>query len=228
MSQFDWMKTEPASLPQRDFNWINNPAALESPDTLPEPIMHRRKCRRRVLAALRQEKLADFFTKLPRRGETVHIVSNGNFDYWNFVPVCLDLIGGPAAEFYGSTWTMARPNALHLLALFDEGRIQNVALFSGLYFKRRESAVYSTIAGGLLDRGQRFLCFENHTKIILLSEAGGPARIVIEGSANFTANPRVENMAVSNDPDLYNFHRDWMERTLERCQKQKQPRRPKV
>src|SRR5688500_4699840 len=112
---------------------------------------------------------------------------------------------------------MSRPNALELLELFDAGRIRKVTLFSGLYFKRRESAVYTTIATGLIDRGQRFLCFENHTKIILL--AAGTDRIVIEGSANFTANPRVEQNTVTNDEELFNFHRAWMEDLLEKCQK---------
>jgi hypothetical protein len=114
---------------------------------------------------------------------------------------------------------MSRPNALQLLQLLDDGKIQKATLFSGLYFKRRESAVYATVASGLIDRKQRFLCFENHSKIILL--AAGDERIVIEGSANFTANPRVEQNTVTNDRDLYDFHRSWMEIQLARCQKRK-------
>jgi hypothetical protein len=216
---FEWLtQSTPEPAPQAGFGWIDDPATLESPGTIDEPLMHRRKARRRrTLAAIRQEKLEAFFTELPERGESIHIVSNGSFDYWNFVPVCLRLLGKPAREFYGSTWTMSRPNALQLLQLFDEGRLRKVTLFSGLYFKRRESAVYATIASGLIDRQQRFLCFENHSKIILL--AAGAARIVIEGSANFTANPRVEQNTVTNDADLYNFHRSWMEEQLAKCRK---------
>jgi hypothetical protein len=219
---FDWLHTStPADLEQQSFGWMDDQGTLEDPGTIDNPLMHRRRSRRRrSLAALRQEKLEEFFRELPTRGETIHIVSNGSFDYWNFVPVCLRLLKKPAEEFYGSTWTMSRPNALQLLQLFDDRRIRKITLFSGLYFKRRESAAYATVASGLTDRRQRFLCFENHTKIILL--AAGHERIVIEGSANFTANPRVEQNTVTNDADLYDFHRSWMEDHLAKClEKQK-------
>ena len=41
-----------------------------------------------------------------------------------------------------------------------------------------------------------------------------PDWITIEGSANFTANPRLEQTVVSNDADLYAFHRAWLEEML--------------
>ena len=56
------------------------------------------------------------------------------------------------------------------------------------------------------------MAFQNHTKIILLRTA--KTFIVIEGSANFTANPRLENYTLSSDETLYNFHREWMEHML--------------
>ena len=38
-----------------------------------------------------------------------------------------------------------------------------------------------------------------------------PDFIVIEGSANFTANPRLEQNVMVNDEDLFRFHAEWME-----------------
>jgi hypothetical protein len=35
--------------------------------------------------------------------------------------------------------------------------------------------------------------------------------IVLEGSANLTANPRAEQFILSNHKDLYEFHKGWME-----------------
>jgi hypothetical protein len=175
--------------------------------------MTRRPTRRRQLRAIRQEKLEEFFKQLPEPGETIHIVSNGSFDYWNFCPVTLQLLNRPAV-FYGSTWTLNRSNALQLLNLYDQKKLTAATMFSGLYFKRREPAVYATLAGGLIDRGQRFLCFENHTKIMLIGAA--PDWIVIEGSANFTANPRLEQNTVTNDKQLFDFHKQWMDELLEK------------
>lgn len=195
---------------ESDMSWIGKDYQLEKPDTLPVSLaVRRRTIKRTLISATRKENLKEFLKSVPERGETIHLVSNGNFDYWNFVPAILDLTGEKATEFYGSTWTMSRPNALQLLDLFDAGRLEKVTLLSGLYFKRRESSVYTTIAGGLIDRKQRFLCLENHAKVILMQI--GRRHIVIEGSANFTANPRIEQNAITDDEPLYRFHQGWID-----------------
>jgi hypothetical protein len=219
MPDFDWINERINPEPRPSLAWLNEERVLESPETLDRPLQMIRRPRRRLqLRALRQEKLEEFLERLPEPGETLHVVSNGSFDYWNFAPVTLQLLArkgrGPAA-FYGSTWTMNRSNVLQLLSLYDQKKFSSVTMFSGLYFKRREPAVYTALASGLIDRGQRFLCFENHTKIMLLGAA--PDWIVMEGSANFTANPRLEQNTISNDQQLFDFHKAWMEELLTKC-----------
>lgn len=218
MPDFEWLNEKVIPERQESFVWLKEERVLESPDTLDQPLKTIRRPRRRLqLRALRQEKLEEFFHELPKPGETLHVVSNGTFDYWNFAPVILQILGR-SAVFYGSTWTMNRSNVLQLLALYDNKKLSSVTMFSGLYFKRREPAVYTTLAAGLIDRGQRFLCFENHTKIMLIGAP--PDWIVMEGSANFTANPRLEQNTVTNDEQLYNFHKEWMEELLAKARRQ--------
>lgn len=221
MPDFDWINDRYFPEPAREnLNWLlSEERVIESPDTLERPLQMLRKPRRRLqLRALRQEKLEEFLQRLPEPGETLHVVSNGSFDYWNFAPVTLQLLArknrGPAV-FYGSTWTMNRSNVLQLLSLYDQKKLSSVTMFSGLYFKRREPAVYTALASGLIDRGQRFLCFENHTKIMLIGAK--PDWIVMEGSANFTANPRLEQNTITNDRKLFDFHKQWMEDLLAKC-----------
>lgn len=217
MPDFDWLNDTFQGESQESFDWLNKNRVLESPDTLDRPLKIMQRPRRRLqLRALRQEKLEEFFHELPQPGETLHVVSNGTFDYWNFAPVILQMLGRPAV-FYGSTWTMNRSNVLQLLALYDQRKLSRVTMFSGLYFKRREPAVYTALASGLIDRGQRFLCFENHTKIMLIGAP--PDWIVMEGSANFTANPRLEQNTVTNDEQLFRFHQTWMDELIEKAQK---------
>jgi len=179
---------------------------------MPEKSMNlSRTDRKTLIAATRKEILEDFLTRLPDDGETMHIVSNGKFDYYSFVKVVANRMG-TVDKFYGSTWTMNRDNVRDLLERFDRGQIKQITIFTGTYFKRRETSVYATVLNGLVERGQRFLCFKNHAKVMLFE--GNGAYYVCEGSANFTANPRLEQNILVRSKELYEFHQRWMEEMI--------------
>lgn len=193
-----------------DLSWMLEleEEALESAKNIDTPKILRRKRRARNLAAIKEEQIAQFLTSLPAPGESLHIVSNGRWDYWSFVPTVLRYLDRPAA-FWGSTWTMNRNNVLELFALYDSGKLTRISILTGTYFKRRESSVAATLIEGLQARRQRYRAFQNHAKVMLFEAP--PDFIVIEGSANFTANPRLEQNVMVNDENLFRFHAEWME-----------------
>lgn len=167
----------------------------------------------KTISATKKERLAEVMPALPASGECFHIVSNGDFDYWTWVPVMVGYMTR-ADEFYGSTWTVNRRNVMDLLEMLDDGRIGKASFLTGVYFKRRESAVYATLLQGLARRGMRFACLENHAKVTLLANHEAGTYLVLEGSANYTANPRIEQNIIANDRALYEFHRGWLEECL--------------
>lgn len=168
----------------------------------------------KTLDATKRQELAAVMPELPAPGDCYHIVSNGKFDYWTWIPVMVRYMGR-ADQYYGSTWTMNRRNAVAMLDMIDRGLIVEAGVVTGLYFKRREPAVYATLLQGLRRRGMRFACLENHAKVTLLANYERGDYIVIEGSANYTANPRIEQNIILNDEAVYRFHRDWLEEVLE-------------
>ena len=157
------------------------------------------------------EHLKELLPTLPDDGWSYHVISSGNFDFWTYVPHLINL-AGRFDEFYCSTWTMSRPIALEMLELYDSGKVGKISLLTGLYFKRRETAVYAFILDGLLKRSQRYIAFRNHTKLMLLGN--DDYHLTIEGSANLTANPRAEQFILTNHKGLYEFNRAWMEEML--------------
>lgn len=195
-----------------DFTWIDSTKQLEKSTTLSESRIIKRQLRLTTKNAMKCEIAADILRSLPQPGESWHIVGNGSFDYYSFIPVIVDLLGGTNVVFHGSTWTMNRENVIDLLSLFDQGKISQIAMLTGLYFKRRESSVYASLIEGLQERGQRFMALENHAKVTLLQHAD--SWIVMEGSANYTANPRIEQYCIINDQKLYDFHKLWMDEAL--------------
>lgn len=162
--------------------------------------------------AMKQQNARDILQELPSPGEAVHIISNGSFDYWTFVPIIIDLLGGRSQEGWFSTWTLNRSNCTELFEIYDRGALGTINFLTGLYFKRRETAVYAKLLTGIQQRGQRYKALENHAKIILLTN--GEDWITMEGSANFTANPRIEQNTVYNIRSVYDFHRSWMDEIL--------------
>jgi len=176
------------------------------------PRVLRRAAREAYRRGLQQETLSALIPEPPEKGVCLHVVSNGKFDYFRFVSLILSwLEPDGASELYGSTWTLSRSNATDLLGLIDAGKIRRCSIVTGLYFLRRESDVAALLAGGLSERGQRFKAFENHTKLLLISNPARGAFWTVEGSANWTANPRTEQNILLNDEGLYNFHKTWLE-----------------
>jgi len=164
--------------------------------------------RRRFERIQQRQALGEVVTGPPAAGESVHVVSEAKFDFWTWVPAMLDWFGN-TPDLYCSTWTLSRPNAVELFELCDTARIGRVHFLTGLYFKRRETAVYTFLLKGIRARGGRYRAFRNHAKVLLL--ANGDAWLTVEGSANLTSNPRLEQYVVTNDRSLYEFHRAWME-----------------
>lgn len=198
------------------FEWKEEGDELETQETI-TPRKLRMAEKAREVKALKRQELAEFVEALPSPGETLRCVSNGRFDYWDFVPHILKMRKGAALEFYASTWTLNRQNCEELLQLFDSGRIRKISFMTGIYFKRRESAVYATLLDGLTDRGQRYIALENHSKIAML--AIPPDYYVLEGSANFTANPRIEQNCLTNSKRVFDFHKEWMNEVFAKVKK---------
>jgi len=171
----------------------------------------RAEARRRFIRFRQKQALGDVMDGPPAIGESVHLIGPGTFDFWTWVPVLLDWIGR-TDRLSCSTWTTSRPNVVDLLELWDTGRIGTVDILTGLYFKRRETASYALLLDGIRARGGRYRAFLNHAKVLLLATPDGG--ICVEGSANLTGNPRLENYVITRDAGLYRFHRDWMEEAL--------------
>jgi len=171
----------------------------------------RRQTKIKTVSLMKREKAAKAINELPLAGWSYHYITNGSYDYWSIVPALVELLHG-AEEAYFSTWTLSQENCLEMFGLFDDKRLERVTFLTGLYFKRRTTAVYAMLFDGMRERGQRYVAAKNHSKIILLK--GGKNYIVVEGSANFTSNPRIEQFTMFNDKELYDFHKEWMEKIV--------------
>lgn len=161
---------------------------------------------------LKKEKANLVLTEIPEIGESFHIVSNGSFDYFTLIPIIVKLLGGKSNSFYFSTWTMNMRNSEEIIKMFDNGCFEEIKCLVGLYMKKREPSVFNFMYENLKERSQVIFANENHSKVTLLNF--GENYIVVQGSANFTANPRIEQFSIHNSKELFNFHKNWMDEVI--------------
>lgn len=145
---------------------------------------------------------------MPEKGESLHIINNSKFDFYTVIPFVNESFG-KIEELYISTWVASRDNLSDLFKRFDQGKIINIKILTGLYFKTRESGVYGYLMKEGSKRKVKTVSFRNHAKILLIKI--GKNYFIIEGSANLNANPRLEQYIITNDEKLYLFHKKWME-----------------
>lgn len=181
-------------------------------------ILKRTSVVRKFRRVAKEHRLKSYLQALPLPEETWHFVTCAEYDFFQVLPVCLNLMHAKGALVYSSTWAMSRTNGDDLIELLDRGIIGELTLLTGTYFKRRNPPVYFAVSEGLKRLGQRLHCGRNHAKVSIIGP--GPAMpsdspwIIIEGSANYTANPRTEQFSITNSRELWCFMRNWMEEIL--------------
>ena len=82
--------TETSDLNLPDLDLFGNDT-IETPDQ-PTPRQLRHAARVSARAGLKREVLSEIIPDPPAIGEYIHVVSNGRFDYFTFVPLILDWI----------------------------------------------------------------------------------------------------------------------------------------
>lgn len=190
---------------------------LETTRQLAEPVMMRVRNRKRAFVnGLKKEALNELIPDLPPPDTDLYVIGNGAgaeirhgtnplaFDFGHFIPHVVRLLGDRECSVYVSSWTMNRTHVKSILERFDDGAIASLTVFTDPYFKRREAAIANELITGLLARGQRYLAFKNHCKIITMHNPAGDC-CTITGSANLSAQPRCEQYVLTTSPDVHQF-----------------------
>lgn len=156
----------------------------------------------------------DVLKKLPVQGETIHWICRSQFTAWSVVPAILDLSGGIIEEIYISTMTFNEKNLLHLVTLFDEGRIRKINLICSVHFKAMNPKQYAVGFNELTKRQQQITEILNHSKTICcrMQDAN---HYVLETSSNLRGCSSFEHYALTNSQGLFAYHRDWQEREFQ-------------
>lgn len=187
------------------------------------PLRQTRKvAKRRHIANMKRQNLSALIPSLPEPDELLYVVGNGDgregrmgamlettgFDYGSFVPVLAGMFG-TNVHCYISTWVMNADHARAFIDMLDDGRLRCLYLLTDPYFKTKPST--APIANTLIEAfarfpgRARFMAFNNHTKILCMSDASGQRFVTVTGSSNLTAVARAEQYVLDGSPETYHF-----------------------
>ena len=164
----------------------------------------------RLFKTEKAETAAETLGRIPTARQATHLIINGRFALWDFVPAVLKLSNRTIKQLYLATLGFSRKNIQELSLLLDEKKIKSVSLLCSHYFKGTSNGIYEFAEEQLAQRGQRFASCRTHAKIVLAQLSNGRT-VTIESSANLRSCKNIEQVVVGGDPGLYRFHVAWME-----------------
>lgn len=173
------------------------------------PAAVRAKLKRRAICKMKEKKAEKLIDKIPENGESIHVISAGIFDYWTLIPVLCKLLNEKVLVSRFSTWAMTMPVCTQFIEMMDSGQLGNCGFIADTSLQRLQGAVYAKLATRFNSAKQPLRMTACHAKIALIKTASH--NIVMEGSANFTNNPRIEQFCIINDSKIFEFHFQWMQ-----------------
>jgi hypothetical protein len=169
--------------------------------------------KRRIARKLIRPSNADaFLDQLPSEGETLHVVTCGDFVYGDFIVRLIDRHGPPVALVI-TTLSVSTKNVDAFAALFGRVGPFPFHLLLSHYFRNTNKEIYVALEKRLVESfpdSFHLTIARSHAKLVLVDY--GPAGcFVIEGSGNLRTSGNIEQFNVHRDRALYDFHTGWID-----------------
>lgn len=138
-------------------------------------------------------------------GTSWHIMSGGDIDALTFLRMLVKRVKY-FDELTIATWRFSMPAMQQLHHWLDQGVIDKLNIVVDQRFARLSIDIHSYLKTFLFDYGGTLTVTKNHSKITLAKNIETNDHIVLESSANYNTNYRLEQTTIFNDQKLYQFH----------------------
>ncbi len=181
-----------------DFTW--QPKA----QPVPSIAAHRHQpTRRRQEDHRHRGALAGVLNPLPTAGETVHLVLPGNVPLGDVLWHIVDA-GDQPGPLHVSTLGFGRAWIAGLVDRLRGGKITSGMIACSDYFAKADAAEFQQARELLAPWPVTLVAGRTHAKVATFGT------ISMEGSANLRACRSIENVSVTHDAALADFHRQWI------------------
>ena len=176
---------------------------------LPKKVAFRDKPIKRLFYDWGQvDSAVELIDRLPSQGETVHAIMNSLFKGVDLAPAIQRLAGKPARELIVTTLGFNRQDASCLCEMVERGEVQSLSLVCSNFFAEKDRGAHAHAVKRFAEVGARIAVSRNHTKLMLFDF--GTEFYTVESSANLRSCNNLEQFALSNSKELFNFHKSWV------------------
>ena len=207
---------KPLTIAQKSL--LSVPVAGQQPDDIcvagriPQDLLKITRAKRRAfLDARREANVIEHLIKLPQPDESLHIIIDGRFEPCDIIPATRRL-SDPATIKHLTITTLGlnEDNVSTICNGMDAGKIGSLTLITSHYFRGNERPLFEWMKKEIESRGGRVRGLRSHSKLILMEMSDGNC-YTVEGSANLRSCKSIEQLCMTNDRSLLEFHRNWIE-----------------
>jgi hypothetical protein len=170
--------------------------------------VHRTR-RRQFFDGQGEANAAALVKRLPRAGETLHLVMDGTFTLANVIPIIQTHIGEPC-RLTICTLGLNDATTDQLAGMLKAGTLAELRLAMSSYFKASDPETAARAVKVLTQAGALVAVERLHAKLQLWRPATARGRYVLETSSNLRSCNCVEVATLTNDIRLYNWHHRWL------------------
>ncbi len=152
----------------------------------------------------------ELLSPLPKPGETIHAIMGGDFAAWDLVPAIISMAGLRVEELHIATLGFNAQNADHLARLIANGQVGHAVVLCSDYFAKSDAVTFREAKAKLEAVGSKLVSTKNHAKVLAVDFVS--CGYVVESSANLRSCKNLEQIAVTNDRALLEFHRRWIQK----------------
>ncbi len=213
----DWMQALPMMDPA-ELRPVFDPLAgleVDAARELVEDRKHVRRSDKRILLdGRRLQNCILHIGTLPQCGQAYHMVTSKKYSLFHVVEAVLHLASPERIEHLViATLRFSRDNLERLLALLDTGQIGTVDFLFSVFHKSLEKEICGRLTAELPRRKQRCVACLTHAKVLLLKLSDGRC-FVCESSANLRSCSSIEQLMLTQDQELFDFHFHWIDELM--------------
>lgn len=193
-----------------DFNFIYEQIDFNSSEKIKGELKTIKSQKKQTLLLERFKELDSILPKKIDINECIHLISSDNFGSIELAKCLVKRIKPTYMCF--TTWSYNED-----FIQFVESQLKagvKIDFFVDKSIKTRKSHLYAQIVDLTFEYNFFKIKIHHmlHAKVTIMESENN--FISVEASANYSKNQRIENFTITNDAELFNFHKNWMHKLI--------------